>query len=221
LEDSVDRLARYAETAPRYELAVHCWDLAATKSGGDWTVCAKFGLTKDAVGRDVLDLVGIIRVRLELPDVRELIRQQDKLERPALIMVDGVGIGLGVYQDLHRDLSYVLAGSSMQSQNITGLKSQRFHNAMLAMYDGIVRLPRTMAGMEILLPEFAAFPDGKHDDQVDAVGNVAAHHKKVIHLARVHADRCGRRWLPPPAPIISAPKTRDQALHERRRYYDD
>jgi len=215
---SIDRLVRYSELASRYELTIHCWDLAATKSGGDWTVCAKFGLTKDAGGRDVLDLIGVIRTRIELPDVRELIRQQDRQDKPALLIVDGVGIGLGVYQDLRRDLGHILPGSSMENQNIANLKSIRFHNAMLVMYDGIVRLPEKMPGIEILLGEFAAFPEGRHDDQVDAVGNVAANHQKAIRTARSHGDRYGRRWLAPP-PVVP-PKTRDQVLHERRRYYD-
>lgn len=215
---SIDRLVRYAELAPRYELTIHCWDLAATKSGGDWTVCAKFGLTKDASGRDILDLIGVIRTRIELPDARELIRQQDKQDKPALLIIDGVGIGLGVYQELRRELSHILPGSAMESQNIANLKSIRFHTGMLVMYDGIVRLPEKMHGIEILLGEFAAFPEGRHDDQVDAVSNVAAHYQKVIRTARSYGDRYGRRWLAPPPAI--PPKSRDQALHERRRYFD-
>src|SRR5208337_3154915 len=69
---SIDRLARYAE-APPFELLIHSWDIAATKGGGDHTVCAKFGLAKDREGRDILYLIGIVRTRVELPDVRELI----------------------------------------------------------------------------------------------------------------------------------------------------
>jgi hypothetical protein len=47
-------------------------------------------------GRDVFDLLGIIRVRVELPDVRELIRNQDLLDKPAFVIVDGVGLGRGI-----------------------------------------------------------------------------------------------------------------------------
>jgi hypothetical protein len=77
-----------------------------------------------------------------------------------------------------------------------------------------------MDGLEILLAEFAAFPDGKHDDQVDAVCNVAAHRVLVIRRARLHGERLGRirpypRFFPP-----TPPKSRDQELYERRRDFD-
>ena len=69
---SIERLSRYSQ-APPFELVVHSWDIAATKGGGDWTVCAKFGLARDAEGRDILYLTGIVRMQVELPDVREAI----------------------------------------------------------------------------------------------------------------------------------------------------
>ena len=216
---SVDRLARYQDPS-HYELIVHCWDLAATKNGGDWTVCAKFGLTRDEHGREVFDLLAIIRVRIELPDVRELIRNQDRIDKPALVIVDGVGIGRGIVQELAREMPHLLPGSSFDDQNVSGLKVRRFHNAMPAMYDGFVRLPTTMPGLETLLAEFAAFPDGKHDDQVDAVCNVAANRDRVIRLARLHGERLGRIRPYPPVVPPTPPKSRDQVLHERRRYYD-
>jgi hypothetical protein len=46
---SIDRLRSLCRSAP-FELIVHSWDIASTKGGGDYTVCAKFGLAK-ATGR--------------------------------------------------------------------------------------------------------------------------------------------------------------------------
>ena len=215
---SIDRLARFEERS-HYELIVHCWDLAGTKSGGDWTVCAKFGLTRDQERREVFDLLEIIRVRIELPDVRELIRNQDRIDKPALVIVDGVGIGRAIVQELGREMRHLLPGGSFDDQNVSGLKVRRFHNAMPAMYDGLVRLPTTMPGLETLLAEFAAFPDGRNDDQVDAVCNVAAHRELIIRRARLFGERLGRiRPIPrvvPPTP----PKSRDQELYDRRRQF--
>jgi predicted phage terminase large subunit-like protein len=215
---SIDRLARFGERSP-YELIIHSWDLAATKNGGDWTVCAKFGLTQDQGRREVLDLLEMIRVRIELPDVRELIRNQERIDKPALFIVDGVGIGRAIVQELGREMRNLLPGSSFDDQNVSSLKVRRFHNAMPAMYDGFVRLPTTMPGLETLLAEFAAFPDGRHDDQVDAVCNVAANRELVIRRARLWGERLGR--IRPIAPVVPPlpPKSRDQELWDRRRQH--
>ena len=116
-------------------------------------------------------------------------------------------------------MRHLLPGGSFDDQNISGLKVRRFHNAMPAMYDGLVRLPTTMPGLESLLAEFASFPDGRNDDQVDAVCNVAANLALIIRRARLFGERFGRirpipRVVPPPPP-----KSRDQELYDRRRQY--
>jgi hypothetical protein len=94
---------------------------------------------------------------------------------------------------------------------------------MPALYDGLVCIPDTMPGLEALLAELAAFPDGKNDDQVDAIGNVAANREYVVREARRHAMRLGRLQpgrlaVPPQSP---PPKSRDQELYDRRRRADD
>ena len=69
----------------------------------------------------------------------------------------------------------------------------------------------------------AAFPDGKNDDQVDAIGNVAANRDLIARTARQHAGRYGRFWPGRLAvPHQSAPPiSRDQELYDRRRRVDD
>jgi hypothetical protein len=129
---TIDRLARYRD-APPFELIIHSWDLAATKGGGDWTVCAKFGLAKDPNGRDILYLLGpIIRTRVELPDVRAMIVEQDRLDKPALIVMDGNGIGLNVFQDLTDPrrpggpLKHILRSGNLDKARIGDLKVRQF-----------------------------------------------------------------------------------------------
>jgi phage terminase large subunit-like protein len=182
---SIERLARYAE-APPFELIVHSWDIASTKGGGDWTVCAKFGLAKDSDGRDILYLIGIVRMQIELPDVGEAIVGLDTQEKPALIVLDGNGIGRGVLQELgQRQFKHVLPGSDLERGCSDGSKLRRFNDGLFNLYNGLVRFPNAMPGraLETLLAEIAAFPDGKHDDQVDAVSYVAAYHARVIYEA--------------------------------------
>jgi hypothetical protein len=118
-------------------------------------------------------------------------------------------------------MPHLLPGGSFDDQNVSSLRVRRFHSAMPAMYDGLVRLPATMLGLETLLSEFAAFPDGRHDDQVDAVCNVAANRELVARRARLFGERLGRiRPIPRVVPPTPA-KSRDQELYERRRQYRD
>ena len=195
---SIERLARYAE-APPFELIVHSWDIASTKGGGDWTVCAKFGLAKKSDGRDILYLTGIVRMQVELPDVREAIIAHDTLDKPAIIVMDGNGIGRGPYQDLWaRGFRHLLPGESMTSSASDNLKIRRFSEGIFSLYDGLVRLPSAMPGrLETLLAEIAAFPDGKHDDQVDALSYVAAYRGRSsttpVAGASSSVDWCCRR----------------------------
>ena len=184
---SIERLHRY-DAPPPFELTIHSWDIAATKDGGDWTVCLKFGLAKDPLLGDVLYLIGIVRMQIELPDVREAIITQDTVDQPALIVMDGNGIGLGVVQDLkRRGKKNILQGGAMERSNAEGLKAERLRLAMMNLYDGRIRIPNVMVGLDGLLSELALFPDGKHDDQVDALSVVGANMKLLIHKARFFA----------------------------------
>ena len=81
----------------------------------------------------------------------------DEAEKPALIIMDGVGIGMCVYQDLVRQgLKHIMPSGSMQKENVGSLKTVRFHATVPALYDGLVRIPNAMPGLETLLSEFAA-----------------------------------------------------------------
>jgi len=213
---SIDRLARYAQ-APPFELTVHSWDIASTKGGGDWTVCAKFGLAKDSDGRDILYLTSIVRMQVELPDVREAIIAHDALDKPAIIVMDGNGIGRGPYQDLWaKGFRHLLPGESMASSASDNLKIRRFSEGLFSLYDGLVRIPNAMPGLEAFLAEIAAFPDGKYDDQVDALSYVAAYREQVIHEARRWGLELARLRPPPVKVPVIPPKSRDQELYERR-----
>ena len=69
---------------------------------------------------------------------------------------------------------------------------RRFNEALFYLYDGFVQLPQSMAGLDSLLDEIAAFPDGKHDDQIDALCTVAAHFHRAVALARQRGRLIGR-----------------------------
>jgi len=157
-------------------------------------------------------------MRIELPDVREAIVMQDVTDKPALIVMDGKGIGIGVVQDLNRrGMKNILPGGAMQRSNAEGLKADRLRSAMLTLYDGRIRIPNAMVGLDGLLSELALFPDGKHDDQVDALSIVGANMKLVIHKARFFADQYGLWTHAQKAALAQAQS--DQPDPPRSRYF--
>jgi phage terminase large subunit-like protein len=86
-----------------------------------------------------------------------------------------------------------LPGESKKGSASDNLKMRRFSEGLFSLDDGLVRLPNAMPGraLETMLAEIAAFPDGTHDDQVDALSYVAAYHARVIHEARRWASSSG------------------------------
>ena len=134
-----------------------------------FTPALTFGLTRDQERREVFNLLEIMRVRIEVPDAQELIRNQDRVDRPALVVVDGVGIGRAIVQELSREMRHLLPGGSFDDQNISGLKVRRFHNAMPPMYDGLLRACRRRCWVwkpcspsSPLFPTFADRVGGRH-----------------------------------------------------------
>ena len=113
-------------------------------------------------------------------------------------------------------MRHLLPGNSFDDQIVSGLKVRRFHNAMPAMYDGLVRLPTTMPGLETLFAEFAAFPDGRNDDQVDAVCNVASKLRTRDPPRRLYGERLGRiRPIPRCRPADPPNRRRARELSDR------
>ena len=102
-------------------------------------------------------------MQVELPDVREAIIAHDSLDKPAIIVMHGNGIGRGPYQDLWaRGFRHLLPRESMASSASDNLKIRRFSEGLFSLYDGLVRLPNAMPGrgLETFSPKSLPFPMG-------------------------------------------------------------
>lgn len=179
---SIERLARYGK-APPFELTIHSWDIAATTEG-NFTVCTKWGIAEQPGLGDVLYLVDLVRIRVEIPDVRDAIMMHDRLNKPDLIVIDGTGVGLGIYQDLGRK-GYRHVFRAFETANHQQTKKiERFGKALLHMHDGKVQFPKSAPYLDSLFAELAAFPNGKYDDQVDSVTQLVAYTGRALMFAR-------------------------------------
>jgi predicted phage terminase large subunit-like protein len=164
---------------------VRSWDLAATKVRGnndpDWTAGALVGL-KDGVWY----IADMKRVRTTPQGVEALIQQTAELDgRNISIRMEQEPGASGVAIIDHYERR-VLVGYDFKGIRATGDKAGRAAPVSSAAEAGNVRLVRGN-WVGDFLDEFDIFPQGEHDDQVDAVSSA------VAELGRIGIPRI--RWL--------------------------
>ena len=146
---------------------IRSWDFAASEEQDghdvDWTVGMLLGRKKDGT-----ILIGdVIRVRRRSADVRELVH------RTALM--DGKDVWISIPQDPGQSGKFQiseykkqLTGFYILTRAITKNKLVMARPAMDLWQRGVICLVRAKWNEE-LLNELELFPEGKHDDQVDAL----------------------------------------------------
>lgn len=140
---------------------VRCWDFGATQGAGDWTVGVKLG-QKDG--------------RTTVADVVRLRGSPEEVERALVATAsrDGTGVTIGLPQDpgqagkaqvqyLTRQLSGYTVRSSPESGD-KALRAEPFASQVNVGNVSLVRGAWNLAFMD----ELRVFPNGQHDDQVDA-----------------------------------------------------
>jgi len=180
----IDRVARYNKP-PGFELTIHSWDVAGTEHG-NYSVCTKFGLCKDPKLGDVLYVLDVIRIRVLLPDVDKAIEAQMKLDKPALVIVDDRGLGIGVLGVLRRKYGlHKVKGCSHEPSS----KIERYGVAMQHTYGGKIFLPNAAPWLESWLYEMIAFPNGEYNDQVDSYTQIVCYFVEAVTYARLAQSR--------------------------------
>lgn len=154
---------RFAEKAPdiRY---VRYWDLAAsTKTSADFTVGTKVGMT----AKGFLVIADVVRGRWEWPDALRVIGDTAKDDGPGVRQgVEDVGVQKGMYQMLQREPR--LVGLAFMPIKVVTDKLTRAMPFLARAEQKKVILVRG-AWNKDFIDEVCAFPEGKHDDQVDTV----------------------------------------------------
>jgi predicted phage terminase large subunit-like protein len=151
------------DAVPAGTRLVRAWDLAGTKGGGDWTAGGLLGVAPD--GRYVI--ADVVRVQESPEGVEATIR--------ATATRDGAGVTVAIPQDPGqagkaqvRALTRLLAGFPVSSKPVSGDKVTRARPLAAQINVGNVTLVRG-AWNAALLEEMRNFPNGAHDDQIDAL----------------------------------------------------
>jgi predicted phage terminase large subunit-like protein len=138
-------------------------------------------------------LIAVYRDKLELPAVRQRLLNLDKKYRPDLVVVDGVGVGFGLFQELR-------AQGFLHVVKTNGTGKVADAHAILPMIEGgRVSFLANCPGLADFRNEVIAFPDGKYDDQVDSMVQLLRHETRAITLAKRH-KRPERKHVPTNGP---------------------
>jgi predicted phage terminase large subunit-like protein len=166
---------------PGRRRAVRFWDLAGSEPGPtnrdpDYTV----GLRLDLGSDDNFYITDLVRTRKAPGAIERLVTataEADGYQVTIVIEEEGGASGKAVSDRYKRQL---LRGYSCYTERPTGPKDVRAHPVAAAAENGLIRIVRT-SHTNALLDELSSFPNGRHDDCVDAL---AGAHKHLSTRAR-------------------------------------
>ena len=133
-----------------------------TGDANDYSVCTTWHIIK----QDYY-LVDVVRARLQYPDLRRKVAGLAAQHGAGTILIENAGPGMAVLQDLWRDLPRGMPRPLGRKPE--GTKTDRMVAQSAKIEAGHVHLPRDADWLDTLLHELLAFPNGRHDDQVDSV----------------------------------------------------
>ena len=158
--------------------AVRYWDLAASKDG-DYTVGALMG---EALG--IYYLIDVQRIRETPGKVEALVKQMaeiDGVETPIIMEQEPGSSGINTIDHYSRD---TLKGFNFKGDRVTGDKATRAGPLSSASEAGNVKLVKGSWNGP-WLDEAMLFPEGEHDDQIDATSGA------LSALTRCNSSRFG------------------------------
>jgi predicted phage terminase large subunit-like protein len=122
-------------------------------------VCTTWGVNEDR-----LFLLDVDRQRLSYPELRKRILALKDQYGARLVIVEDAGSGKSLRQDIRSQGIRRLRGLKPTQDKVTRLAQQS-----AKIEAGMVFLPNDAPWLESLEKELIAFPNGKHDDQVDSL----------------------------------------------------
>jgi predicted phage terminase large subunit-like protein len=145
-------------------LKVRRWDLAfSDKQGADFVSGALVGI--DEAGR--IYILHIKRLKGKWPQTKPVIIQTALDDGPDVgVAIEANGTQLGYYDDIRQDRR--MAGRLVVPDKPEGSKEMRASIWGSRLEDGIIYVVRGEWN-QALWDEMDAFPNGEHDDQVDAI----------------------------------------------------
>jgi predicted phage terminase large subunit-like protein len=155
----IEWFRRYDKAPKRFDRIIQSWDTASkVKELNDYSVCTTWGVRDKRYY-----LLGVLRDRLEYPQLKAAVLTRASLYPNPYILIEDKGSGTSLIQDLKRD------GVQVTACVPQGDKLFRMEGQTAFIEAGGVYLPRKAHWLEAFLHEVSMFPKGRFDDQVDSM----------------------------------------------------
>ena len=152
----VDALPQRADC----ERIVQSWDTAAkTGPNCDYSVCTTWGFHGG-----VWYLLDLFRAKMEYPELKARVLQLRKAWRADRVIIEDSSTGTALVQQLRADRV-----EGVFVVKVKGSKLDRLVPHLDLLQSDQIRFCPGMDGWDALRREMAAFPEGRHDDQVDTL----------------------------------------------------
>lgn len=180
----------YTQRPSQFDLTVVSWDTASTISEtADFSVGTVWG----AKGLDFY-LLDLVRDRFEVPELRREVLRLSREWGSDQTVIEDTDIGRAITQDLRR------AGESRAILRRPRFdKEARFLAQSARFESGQVHVPQDAPWLATWLDELLAFPNGRHDDQVDSTSQALdylAMRTHPLHAAQEPRERPATRPRP-------------------------
>lgn len=142
------------------------WDLAiSAKETADFTVCCTLGLDVETMQMYVLD---VVKGHWSFAQTQEQMARLATFWKPTIVGIESQAYQAAAVQEAKRNLTFAVREVKADRDKVTRARLP----ASLA-ESGKLTLVRGLWG-DSFLNEVAAFPNGGHDDQVDALSGACA-----------------------------------------------
>ena len=156
---------RRYDQLPKSGRIIQSWDVA-NKQGeeNDYSVCTTWRIYDKRYY-----LIDLLRGRFDFPTLRRKVSEQAKLHKASQILIEDAGFGTALIQELKTAHFSVVAVKPEYDKKIRmAIQSAKFEN-------GQVFFPKEAPWLRDLEDELFAFPNGRHDDQVDSISQALGH----------------------------------------------
>ncbi len=143
-----------------FDLIVQSWDTASGSDElNDYSVCTTWGV----IGSDYY-LIDVVRERLEYPKLKRRVVNEARKHDADTVLIERAGSGISLVQDLRMEGNLRPLAIRPHRDKITRMAAQS-----AKIEAGHVLIPDSASWLDDFQHEILAFPNGRHDDQVDSL----------------------------------------------------